>query len=87
MQENEKLLAEKIGLILTKLRKETGKSNNLFCNEYGLPTSTANSYERGRTSLQVFQLMRIVKTHGITMSEFFEMVEKELPKDFLDPEV
>ena len=86
MQADEKLLAEKIGLILTRLREKTGKSNNLFCNEYGLPPSTANSYERGKTSLQAFQLMRIVKAHGITMSEFFEMVEKELPKDFLKPE-
>lgn len=87
MQPDETLLAKKIGSVLVELRESTGKSNNLFCNEYDLPTSTVNNYERGVKSPQVFHLMKIIKAHGITMSEFFEMVEKELPKDFLDPEV
>lgn len=86
MQADEKLLAKIIGKILVKLRKKTGKSNNLFCNEFELPTSTANSYENGKTSPQLYFLMKIVKAHGLTMAEFMSLVEKELPKDFLKPE-
>lgn len=86
MQDNEKLLRVTIGKVLVRLRDKTGKSANLFCNEYDLPPTTMNYYERGLKRQFVFQLMKIVKAHGITMSEFFEMVEKELPKDFLKPE-
>lgn len=45
-----------------------------------------NYYERGIKSAFVFQLMKIVKAHGLTMEKFMSLVEKELPKDFLKPE-
>lgn len=86
MQENEKILAIAIGNVLKDIRTKTGKSLNLFGNEYDLPVSTLCELERGNYNAKVFSIYKITSAYGISTSDFFAMVEKELPKGFLEPE-
>ena len=45
MQED-KILAKTVADILKEIRTKTGKSLNLFCNEYSVPTTTLNNLEK-----------------------------------------
>lgn len=84
--QDKKVLKITIGKVLFSIRAKTGKSLNLFCHEYDIPTSTLNEIERGLKSPNLHTLMKIIKAYGISTSDFFAMVEKELPKGFLEPE-
>ncbi len=86
MQDDEKILTQAIAKTLIKLRKKTGKSLNLFCNEYSIPTSTLNGIERSIISPKVFSLYKILKAYNINAVDFFKMIEHELPKGFMDIE-
>lgn len=86
-QEEEKILSEAIGKVLSDIRKDTGKSLNLFCNEFGLSSSTYNDIERGVASPKVFSILKVLKAYNVTPQEFFTILEKELPTNFLEPEI
>ena len=87
MQENEQILANAIAKALVKLREKTGKSLNLFCNEYSIPTATLNEMERAKVNTSVFSLYRVLKAYDLSSVEFFKLVEKELPENFMAPEI
>jgi len=85
MQE-EKILSNAIGKLLKEMREKTGKSLNLFCNEFDIPASTLNDLENAKRSVKVFSLYKIIKAYNLSTSEFFEKLDKELPENFLSPE-
>lgn len=85
--ENEKLLSKAIGLVLKRLRVKTGKSLTLFCYEYSIPTSSLNDIENGKPlNPKLTTVYQVLKSLNITFSEFFVLVEKELPDNFMDLE-
>lgn len=84
--QDKKVLKIAIGKVFSNIREQTGKSLNLFCNEYDIPTTTLNEIERGIKSPNLYTMLKIIKAYGISSSEFFKLVEKELPKGFLEPE-
>lgn len=86
MQEEEKILSNAVAKILRNLRYKTGKSLNLFCNEFELSTSSLNDIESAKRSVKLFSLLKIIKAYNLPISEFFKQLENELPKDFLEPE-
>ncbi len=82
--ENEKLLSTAIGKVLKKLREKTGKSLTLFCYEYSIPTSSLNDIESGKPLNPKFTtITQVLRAYGLNYSEFFKMVEQELPADFM----
>ncbi len=86
MQEQEKILSNTVAKILKNIRFKTGKSLNLFCNEYEISTSTLNDIENGKRNIKLFSLYKILKAYNITLVEFAENLENELPANFLNPE-
>lgn len=83
MQGNNKNLIKKtIGKILQTERKNINKSLLMFSYEYGISSSALNYIERGLRDVQVTTLWKILEAHNIKMSDFFKIVEKDLPKDF-----
>lgn len=86
MQEEEKILSNAVAKILRNLRHKTGKSLNLFCNEFELSTSSLNDIENAKRSVKLFSLLKIIKAYNLPVSDFFKQLENELPKDFLKPE-
>ena len=85
MQED-KILAKTVADILNEIRTKTGKSLNLFCNEYSVPTTTLNNLENAKQSVKLFSLYKILKAYGYDTVEFFRELDKRLPDDFLKPE-
>lgn len=82
--ENEKLLSIAIGKVLKKLREKTGKSLTLFCYEYSIPTSSLNDIESGKPLNPKFTtIIQVLRAYGLNYSEFFKIVEQELPADFM----
>ncbi|MDD3237415.1 MAG: hypothetical protein PHV37_04890 [Candidatus Gastranaerophilales bacterium] len=86
MQHDEKILAKAIAKVMVDISNKSGKSLNLFCNEYSIPASTLSNIELAKKSGKIFSLYKILKAYGISPSKFFAAVEKELPSDFLSPE-
>ena len=85
MQE-EKILSQAVAKILREVRFEKGKSLNLFCNEYSIPTSTLNDLENAKGSVKLFSLYKILKAYDYDIVEFICKLNNELPVDFLKPE-
>ena len=85
MQED-KILAKTVADILKEIRTKTGKSLNLFCNEYSISTTTLHDLEHARKNVKLFSLYKILKAYGYDTVEFFKELDKRLPKDFLKPE-
>ncbi len=86
MQEKEEILSQAVARLLKDMRSRTGKSLNLFCNEFDISTSTLNDIENAKRSVKLFSLYKIIRAYNISVPEFFEQLDKYLPKDFLKPE-
>lgn len=86
MQNSEKILAKAVAKILKDIRTKKGKSLNLFCNEYSIPTSTLNDIENSKTSIKLHSLYKILKAYQVDIIDFFNLLQKELPENFLNPE-
>ncbi len=86
MQENDKILYLAIGKVLRDVRKKTGQKFTIFCYENDIPTSSLNALENGLSQAYFSKIFKVVKALGITMEEFSALLEKELPKDFLNPD-
>ncbi len=85
MQE-EKILSKAVAKILKEIRHEKGKSLNLFCNEYSIPTSTLNDLENAKGNIKLFSLYKILKAYDFDIVNFINKLNEELPQDFLKPE-
>ncbi len=86
MQVDEKILSNAIAKILKEIRLEKGKSLNLFCNEYSIPTTTLNDIENGKVNVRLFSLLKILAAYKVDFVSFFEKLKTEIPSDFLNPE-
>lgn len=86
MQEEEKILSNAVAKILKNIRFKTKKSLNLFCNEFDISTSTLNDLENGKRSVRLYSLYKILKAYDVSVIDFFKLLEKELPKNFLKPD-
>ena len=85
MQE-EKILAQAVAKLLKEIRQKNGKSLNLFCNEYAIPTSTLNDLENAKGNIKLFSLYKILNAYGYSIVDFIKKLNKELPENYLKPE-
>lgn len=82
MNERERRYCKAVGALIRKLRIEkTGKSGLLFSYENDIPKSTLTRIERGENEAQLVTLKKIAEGFGWSLSELFDNIEKELPKD------
>jgi transcriptional regulator with XRE-family HTH domain len=70
------------GFILRSLRKNQGKSLNLFSYENDLQKSMVSRLENGKNEPKLLSLWRISEALDIKMSEIFKYIEEELPEDW-----
>lgn len=83
MKEREKYYCKTIGAAIRQIRIEKyHKSALMFAYENDIPKSTLTRIERGENEPQVITLKKIAESFGWSMSELFENIEKNLPKDF-----
>ncbi len=83
MKEREKFYCKTIGEAIRRIRTEKyKKSAIMFAYENDIPKSTLTRIERGENEPQVITLKKIAEAFGWSMSELFENIEKELPKNF-----
>ena len=87
MQDNEeKILANIVAELLSEIRLNTGKSLNLFCNEFSIPTSTLNDVENGKVNVTFFNLIKFLTAYNYDPIDFMKKVKEKLPEGFLTPE-
>ena len=83
MNEREKFYCKTVGEAIRRIRVEKYKKSALmFAYENDIPKSTLTRIERGENEPQIITLKKIAEAFGWSMSELFENIEKELPKNF-----
>jgi len=70
------------GVIKAKRLQANAKSRLNFCNSYELDSSNLRRIENGEIEPKVTMLLRISEALGISMSEIFSEVDKELGEKF-----
>ena len=85
MQED-KILAKAVADILKEIRLKKGKSLNLFCNEYSIPTSTLSDLENAKCNAKLISLYKILNAYEYNIVDFIKELNKKLPENFLKPE-
>jgi hypothetical protein len=67
---------QQIGAALRRLRKDAGySSHEVFAFDHGIARAQYLAYEHGR-NMQLSTLITILRCHGLTLGEFFVMVDK-----------
>lgn len=79
-EEKKKLICKIAGRALKKLRGK--KSLYTLSNEYEISTSLLNNLERGLKDPQLTTVFKVSEALGVKASDFVEMIEKELPREF-----
>lgn len=80
LEKKKNYIKKLIGKCLMNLRGK--KAFGELSNEYDLPNSSLNYAERGMQDTQITTLWRIVSAHGVKMSEFFKLVEDQMPDNW-----
>ena len=72
-----------IGITITELRqKYTDKSSNKLANEYDIGNGSLSRIENGIVDCKVVTLWRIAEALGFKFSEFIQIIEEKLDKNF-----
>jgi hypothetical protein len=68
---------QQIGAALRRLRKDAGySSHEAFAFDHNIARAQYLAYEHGR-NMQLSTLITILRCHGLTLGEFFAMVEEK----------
>lgn len=70
-------LTKLIGLIIIKLRKEKGMSQEDLAFSCGIARSYFGAIERGEKRISVLYLQKITEKLDIKLSKFFEIIEND----------
>ncbi len=86
MQENDAKLYKSIGEVLREERKKKNLKFTIFCYENDIAKSTLNTIEKGETQTYFSNIAKVVKALDLSFEEFGKLLDKKLPKNFLDNE-
>ena len=78
----EKILLDTISKVIKIKRNEKNKSQRTLSYEYGLQKSFLSRVENAQNEPKLFNIWKISEALGLKPSEFFMLIEKELPKNF-----
>lgn len=71
------LLAKAVAEVVKRLRKEVGISQEKLAELVGIHRTYMGLVEGGKNVITIRTAQRLCQAFGITMPEFFEMVEKQ----------
>ena len=86
MQEKEEKFAKTIGRIIKTYRQNNPKKYVLFCDENSISNSTLNNIENGIRSAKLYTILKIINALGLSFREFGEILDNEIPLEFLSDE-
>ena len=78
--DKKKIILQTIAKVVKKLRG--GKSQYLLGAEYDISTSLLSNLERGLKDPQLTTLFNLANAFNISLTEFIQLIEKELPENF-----
>ncbi len=76
------ILSKAIAKIIKKERKRLNKSQRTLADEYELQKSLISRLENCKSEPKLFNFWKLINALGYNPSEFFILLEKELPKNF-----
>lgn len=76
------VLKDTIAKLLKDERVKKNKSLLLFSYENSIASSALNYIERGLRDAQITTLWKILEAHKIKPSEFFKLIEENLPENW-----
>ena len=79
---NSSIILKILAKVIKQEREKQNKSLRLFADEFDIQKSLLSRIENGKNEVKIISLWTISEALGLSMSELFEKVEKELPKDF-----
>lgn len=83
---NDKVLAKKFGLLIRKLRQETGLSQESFADKCNLHRTYIGSIERGEKTVTIETAQKLAHTLKLSLAQLFLKLEQEDFKNELDSE-
>ena len=78
--DKKKIILQTSAKVVKKLRG--GKSQYLLGAEYDISTSLLSNLERGLKDPQLTTLFNLANAFNISLTEFIQLIEKELPENF-----
>lgn len=79
---NSSIILKILAKVIKQEREKQKKSLRLFADEFDIQKSLLSRIENGKNEVKIISLWTISEALGLSMSELFEKIEKELPKDF-----
>lgn len=79
---NEKLLLDTMSAVIKKERNKKGKSQRTLSYEYGLQKSYISRIENAQNEPKLFSIWKTAEALELKPSEFFQLIEEELPENF-----
>ena len=75
---DKRVLAEKLGALVQRLRLERGFSQDAFAHACSLERAHVGKIERGEVNVTVATTLKLVRGLGLSLPAFFSELEKEL---------
>ena len=87
MQQETKRLYEAASKIIDARRKELGINYTDFCLGNDIPTSTYDDIINASRQTSFYNIAKVVKALDLSFAQFGEMLDKELPDNYLKEDV
>lgn len=87
MQDNKRKLYEAVSHIVDLERKNLGIKYTDFCLGNDIPTSTYDDIINANRQTSFYNIAKVVKALDLSFAEFGELLDKELPENFMKEDV
>ena len=81
--QDEEIILKAIGRVIKKERKRKKLKFTIFCYENDISKTTLYMIENGKNKPYVTSLFKIINALGLSYQEFGQLLDKELPEDFM----
>ncbi len=86
MQENSKMLYKAVAVVISEQKDLKGIKYTELCYENEIPMSTYDDIINAKTKASFYNIAKVVKALDLSFEEFGKLLDKKLPKNFLDNE-
>ena len=84
MQEDAIVLHKAISKTISLIRKDKGIRYTDLCLGFDIPTSTYDDIISAKRMTSFYNIARVIKALGLSFKEFGELLDNELPENFMD---
>ena len=78
----EKMILKAFAKVLSDERSKINKSQRIFAFENDLHKSMISRFESCSSEPKLFSIWKLANALGLKPSQFFDLIENELPEDF-----